>query len=96
LPVMVIISSDIEVTYNKLIYKDEDIDFKLTKRGYIFLPHITSIRVGGVNELNVYDMNYSFDKSLISSNNDYLEVVYEPQVFRFARKKIVPIPFITK
>lgn len=94
LPIMVIISSDIEINYSKELYKNENLDFRITKKGYILLPYIKTLKIGGEKELNINEVNYSVEKSLIKNQNEYLEVIYEPQIFKITNRKIFYVPFI--
>lgn len=93
LPILVIISSDVEVVFDKKFYKNERVYFTINSRGYMFLPNIKSIMINGTDSLNPYNLNHEINQNKLHEQNNFIEVIYEPQVFKIEKEKIFLVPF---
>ncbi len=93
LPILVIISPDVEVVFDKKFYKNEKVYFTINSRGYMFLPHIKAIMINGRDSLNPYNLNHEIDQNKLNEGNNYIEVIYNPQVFEIKKEKFFLLPF---
>lgn len=97
LPIMTIIASDVTVSFDKSIYYDEDVVYKVERKGYVFLPNVTSVVLNGEKEILTVNVCNVLKKELLINSSDYIEIQYRWSLLKGTTFSVYKyIPFVSK